>query len=460
MNDATTQTPTVPGRLASLALCAAALMLASLPARAGLTAYEGFTPGGSSGSIDGTADGTGFAGPWQNSVGPGTINRTGDNNGITAFPSNVYFTAPTGGKAQHATWYDWKSAARPLSNPVDLDVDGEVYVSWLCHDDGSNRDHDARVFLGREADANSGDPGLRFHFGLAYTKDLGISARSATSEAWGWNSTFGQAFGTATPSPVGPTGCYFMVARIQTSQYDFDTLTLRAYKFTPGDTTEVETDPNNVVWDVTFSGTFSGVLNELGMSFAGIGFPEVDEIRVGTTWADVVNTTPPAVPSILGQPQSLTVAQGATAKFTVQAAGSGTLSYRWQKEVGGNFSNLTDGGIVSGATTPSVTLANVQAADAGNYRVVVSSGTISTNSATASLTVAGNPGVAINLHAGIVVSGLVGFHYRVEYRTAFDPVDTWTLLQDIPSLATTPLTVYDNVPANQPARFYRAIIVP
>jgi hypothetical protein len=446
--------------LAGLALCGAALLLTAMPASASLIAYEGFAPGGPSGSIAGTADGTGFTGPWQNSVGPGRIDRTGDNNGLTAFPSNIYFAAPTGGKAQHGTWYDWKAVVRPLGTPIDLDADGVIYMSWLFHDDGSNRDHDARVFLGRAANQDAGDPGLRLYCGLAYTKDLGIAARNAEDAAWGWNANFGQAFGTATPAAVGPAGCYFMVARLQTSAFDLDTMTLRAYKFVPGDTTLVDTDPNNIVWDVTFTGNFSGQLNELGIFAAGLGFPEFDEIRVGTTWEDVANTTPPSTPSILGQPRNETVARGATVSFVVQAAGAGALSYRWQKEVSGNFANLTDGGNIAGVTTSTLTLANVQSTDAGNYRVVVSSGGVSTNSAPASLTVVGEPETAINLHAGIVVNGQVGFHYRVEYRSAVDPTDTWTLLQDIPSLAVSPLTVYDAVPANQPQRFYRAIIVP
>ena len=35
--------------------------------------------------------------------------------------------------------------------PVDLDANGEVYLSFIFHDGGLNRDHDARVFLGRAA---------------------------------------------------------------------------------------------------------------------------------------------------------------------------------------------------------------------------------------------------------------------------------------------------------------------
>ena len=59
-----------------------------------------------------------------------------------------------------------------------------------------------------------------------------------------------------------------------------------------------------------------------------------------------------------------------------------------------------------------------------------------------------------------MVEGSVGLHYRVEYRTALDPPDTWQLLQDIPSLPSTPYLVYDPTPATQPQRIYRAVLMP
>lgn len=82
-------------------------------------------------------------------------------------------------------------------------------------------------------------------------------------------------------------------------------------------------------------------------------------------------------PSILTQPQSQTVNQGATVSFSVVAAGSAPLSYQWKK----------NGTSIAGATTSAFTLVNVQAADAANYSVVVSNSTSTATSANATLTV-------------------------------------------------------------------------
>ncbi len=73
-------------------------------------------------------------------------------------------------------------------------------------------------------------------------------------------------------------------------------------------------------------------------------------------------------PFIVTQPQNQSVAAGATATFSVSAVGSPTLSYRWRKE----GVDLFDGGRISGAATPTLTVANAQAMDMGNYSVVVS----------------------------------------------------------------------------------------
>jgi hypothetical protein len=52
--------------------------------------------------------------------------------------------------------------------------------------------------------------------------------------------------------------------------------------------------------------------------------------------------------------------------------GTPAPTLRWQKEVGGVFSNLNDGGNVSGATTATLTLNPASFGDAGNYRVIAS----------------------------------------------------------------------------------------
>ncbi len=87
-------------------------------------------------------------------------------------------------------------------------------------------------------------------------------------------------------------------------------------------------------------------------------------------------------PVITTQPQPQSVCPGSTATFTVVATGTGTLSYQWQK----NGSNLSNGGHYSGVTTATLTVSNASAADAANYRCVVTSSGGSSTSNQAALT--------------------------------------------------------------------------
>lgn len=98
----------------------------------------------------------------------------------------------------------------------------------------------------------------------------------------------------------------------------------------------------------------------------------------------------PVAPQITARPQSATIYQGWTASFLTAALGTGPLSYQWQKgNVGGSvFTNLANGGTLSGATSNVLTLTNLAAADMADYQVVVSNayGSV-TSSPAATLTV-------------------------------------------------------------------------
>ncbi len=97
------------------------------------------------------------------------------------------------------------------------------------------------------------------------------------------------------------------------------------------------------------------------------------------------NLTAPTAPNITSQPQSLTVAAGATSNFTVVATGTAPLSYFW------SFNTNTPVGINSN----SLTLANIQAGDAGDYRVIVSNSAGTATSSVATLTVLAPPVITL-----------------------------------------------------------------
>ena len=85
---------------------------------------------------------------------------------------------------------------------------------------------------------------------------------------------------------------------------------------------------------------------------------------VTSRWATLTVLLPPAITS---QPQSQTNIAGTMAGFTVTATGTAPLSYQWRRS-GTNLQNVAN---VSGATTATLTLSGVTAADAASYTVVV-----------------------------------------------------------------------------------------
>ena len=90
----------------------------------------------------------------------------------------------------------------------------------------------------------------------------------------------------------------------------------------------------------------------------------------------------PTVPSIVTQPQNLSVLPGQRAVFTVTAGGSTPLSYQW-------YYNTNT--LLTNETSDTLTLPNVQPDVAGTYGVMVVNFVGSTNSDFATLTVNTNP---------------------------------------------------------------------
>jgi len=84
-----------------------------------------------------------------------------------------------------------------------------------------------------------------------------------------------------------------------------------------------------------------------------------------------------AAPVIVTQPAAQSASFGGSASFTVIATGTAPLGYQWSK----------DGSVIAGATSATLSLSNLSAADAGSYAVVVSNSVDAVTSTTATLTV-------------------------------------------------------------------------
>ena len=98
---------------------------------------------------------------------------------------------------------------------------------------------------------------------------------------------------------------------------------------------------------------------------------------VASSFAVLTVNTNPVAPAFMLQPVSTTALLGGIASFNALATGSAPISYQWNK----------NGLPISGATSSTLNLTNLQAADSGNYSVTASNSVGSTNSSSAVLTV-------------------------------------------------------------------------
>ena len=110
-------------------------------------------------------------------------------------------------------------------------------------------------------------------------------------------------------------------------------------------------------------------------------------------------TVTQAPPSIVTQPVSQMLYTSQTAQFTVAAGGTPPLYYQWKAGVtnSGVYTNLTDGGQISGSATTNLTITNLTLGNAADYRVVVSNVVSSVTSSVVTLTVIQAPPPSTNV---------------------------------------------------------------
>jgi autotransporter-associated beta strand protein/YVTN family beta-propeller protein len=128
------------------------------------------------------------------------------------------------------------------------------------------------------------------------------------------------------------------------------------------------------------NGTYSGTadIDDLGVWTRVLTAQEVAGIYgAGLNHQPLVSAAPGVPPVITSQPVNVNVAGGSTATFTVSATGSGTLSYQWR----------LNGVDIAGATSASLVLSSVSAANQGVYTVLILDGSGAVASSGAVLTV-------------------------------------------------------------------------
>jgi len=135
---------------------------------------------------------------------------------------------------------------------------------------------------------------------------------------------------------------------------------------------------SGLVFDSRVYPTLSDVSPVLSGDSGAVNMQHMAVIKDFLIPVGAASTNPP---SITTQPLSQTNAFGGSATFSVVASGAAPLAYQW-RFFGTN---------ISGATTTSLTLTNLQTTNAGNYTVVITNAVGSITSAVATLTVNAQP---------------------------------------------------------------------
>ncbi|MEO7484269.1 MAG: T9SS type A sorting domain-containing protein [Ferruginibacter sp.] len=120
---------------------------------------------------------------------------------------------------------------------------------------------------------------------------------------------------------------------------------------------------------------------------------------------------------INNQPQNFSGCAGASAIYSVAATGN-SLTYQWQESINaGAFSNISNGGNYSGATTNSLTIANLPLNMTGNtYRVIVTGtpcGAVTSNVATLTVNASPIPVLTISSYPAITPYTRTGIYVTV-----------------------------------------------
>jgi hypothetical protein len=256
----------------------------------------------------------------------------------------------------------------------------------------------------------------------------GIDAGGFSGETWEWNGTTWALRATRGPSPTGGHAMaydsargvtvFFGAANRETWEWDGNAWQLRANggPLGGGGAIAMTYDSGRGV-TVLFNGWERRTWEWEGTAWMlrASGIPSVDDghamaydtrrgvtvLFAGSEGVNILLADTWEWPTVAGvlqihvHPAGQNTGVGEAVSFTVGASGVAPLTFQWRKDA----VNLSDGptgngSVISGSTTPTLTIDNAQFADAGNYDVVVTDAcsTVTSNPAALTVTCAPCPG--------------------------------------------------------------------
>ncbi|MFC5682458.1 hypothetical protein ACYE2N_11705, partial [Flavobacterium sp. MAHUQ-51] len=156
----------------------------------------------------------------------------------------------------------------------------------------------------------------------------------------------------------------------------------------------------------------TNAFNEFTKSIAGTGttmnllirvFSEGSNEEWGIDNFRLFETPSCTAPTVTANPSNRSICNGSNTTFAIAATGATT--YQWQVNTGSGFTDITNGGVYSSATTSTLTITGATAGMNGYlYRCVAKDGSCSTNSSSATLTVS-NPVLTPQSQTNIACNG-------------------------------------------------------
>jgi hypothetical protein len=312
--------------------------------------YEGFNYPGV--PLDGQNLGAGWGdNPWAD---PDLDTSLSDDGISLTFPVTVNHPAPEGSRVVFTLSGE---AERRLGTTIPLAPEGSAFFF--------------SALVKREGD-------FRFEF-----LDNGVNVRWRFG-ANGVDGIVGVSGDAVAPGIFPATETVYVVAKMLTRATAADQVFMNVYR-----AGQVLPASEPATWQASGSGASTVTLTRFQIRNITDLPLEIDEIRIGTNWADVVGPVLAGPPVVTSQPASATVYEGVGAQLTVEASGALPLSYQWLKG-GQPIPNATNALFVLGAATP---------ADAGTYTVRITNSFGITVSDPAVLTVIGATNVTVGLKA-------------------------------------------------------------
>ena len=246
-----------------IAVSILALAICASPARATLIAYEGFdySPAG---YLDGLNGGTGFNSAWEDATSPGPV-VTDSSAGSLNYVGNP--TPVTGGYVNFV-----EPSSRTLTTPLTYNTGDTYYMSFLIRKDFPG--------VGVYVKLVNGD-----HHYSNYTYRTWLGGISGSTDNFSYGGVYGHFIDLGYTVGTMAMVVTRLVALPDTNEYE------RSYSYFQSPASVSTTEPGDGAWDVTRTENASSLARGADtlwvMSGAAMG-GSIDEIRIGTTFADVI----------------------------------------------------------------------------------------------------------------------------------------------------------------------------